>query len=40
MGFGQHVAVAWPTNQYGYYDVIITADTSGGFTQRYAGRIS
>jgi phospholipase C len=38
--FGQHVSIAWPTNQYGYYDVIITADTSDTFTYRYAGRIS
>jgi hypothetical protein len=29
-----------PTNEYGYYDVIITADTPDGCTHRYAGRIS
>jgi phospholipase C len=33
------VTVDWPTNSDGYYDVIITANTSGGFTRRYAGRI-
>jgi phospholipase C len=38
--FGQRVMVDWPTSQYGYYDVIITADTSDGFTHRYAGKIS
>jgi hypothetical protein len=27
-------------NEYGYYDVTITANTSDGFAQRYAGRIS
>lgn len=40
VGFGQHVSIHWPTNEYGYYDVIVTADTSDGFTHRYAGRIS
>jgi len=40
VGFGQHVSVAWPTSKYGYYDVIITANTADGFTQRYAGRVS
>jgi phospholipase C len=40
VAFGHHVPVDWPTNQYGYYDVTITANTSDGFTQRYAGRIS
>src|SRR5580692_5580348 len=32
--------VSWPTDPYGYYDVIITANTSDGFTRRYAGRIA
>lgn len=40
VGFGQHLIVDWPTNEYGYYDVIITANTSDSFTHRYAGRIS
>jgi phospholipase C len=31
--------VAWPVAGDGYYDVIITANTSDGFTRRYAGRI-
>ncbi|MBO0730645.1 MAG: DUF756 domain-containing protein [Acidimicrobiaceae bacterium] len=34
----QHV-VDWPTNEYGYYDVIVTANTSDGFTYRFAGHI-
>jgi phospholipase C len=33
------VTVNWPTDSFGYYDVIITANTSDGFTRRYAGRI-
>jgi phospholipase C len=32
--------ISWPTNQYGYYDVVITANTSDGFRRRYAGRIA
>jgi hypothetical protein len=35
--------VAWPVDADGYYDVIITADTAdtaGGFTRRYAGRVA
>jgi phospholipase C len=32
--------VAWPTDPYGYYDVIITANTTDGFRRRYAGRIA
>ena len=32
--------VGWPTNQYGYYDVVITANTTDGFRRRYAGRIA
>jgi phospholipase C len=31
--------VSWPVDADGYYDVIITANTTGGFTRRYAGRI-
>ena len=33
------VTVNWPTNSDGYYDVVITASTSDGFTRRYGGRI-
>src|SRR4029077_16809407 len=33
-------SVAWPVDADGYYDVIITANTSDGFTRRYAGRIA
>ena len=32
--------VTWPVDPDGYYDVIITANTSDGFTRRYAGRIA
>jgi phospholipase C len=32
--------VAWPVDADGCYDVIITANTSDGFTRRYAGRIA
>jgi phospholipase C len=32
--------VSWPVDANGYYDVIITANTSDGFTRRYAGRIA
>jgi phospholipase C len=37
---GGSSAVSWPTDPYGYYDVIITANTPDGFTRRYAGRIA
>ncbi len=32
--------VTWPTDEDGYYDVIVTANTGDGFTRRYAGRIA
>jgi phospholipase C len=32
--------VTWPVDSNGYYDVIITANTSDGFTRRYAGRVA
>jgi phospholipase C len=37
---GRAKTVSWPANQDGYYDVVITADTSDGFRRRYAGRIA
>ena len=38
---GSSQAVDWPTDAYGYYDVIIiTANTRDGFKRRYAGRIA
>ncbi|MBO0771238.1 MAG: DUF756 domain-containing protein, partial [Actinobacteria bacterium] len=40
VGFQQRVVINWPTNQYGYYDVIITAGTSDPFSYRFAGRIT
>jgi phospholipase C len=36
---GESTEVDWPT-QDGYYDVIVTADTGNGWTQRYAGRVA
>ena len=37
---GGSSTVSWPADPYGYYDVIITANTPDGFTRRYAGRIA
>jgi phospholipase C len=39
VGGGKKKVVTWPTEN-GYYDVVITADTSTTWTQRYAGRIA
>jgi phospholipase C len=36
---GQSTEVDWPT-QDGYYDIVLTADTGTGWTQRYAGRVA
>jgi phospholipase C len=37
---GSPKTISWPTDQYGYYDVVITANTTDGFRRRYAGRIA
>ena len=37
---GGSSAISWPTDQYGYYDVVITASAVDGFRRRYAGRIA
>jgi phospholipase C len=37
---GSPQTIGWPTNQYGYYDVVITTNTGDGFRRRYAGRIA
>jgi phospholipase C len=37
---GSHQSVDWPTDPFGYYDVVITANTPDGFRRRYAGRIA
>lgn len=37
---GSATTVSWPASQDGYYDVVITANTSDGFRRRYAGRIA
>lgn len=36
---GRSEVVTWPVDQWGYYDVVITASTGDGFRRRYAGRI-
>jgi phospholipase C len=40
VGANASTNVTWPVDADGYYDVIITANTSDGFTRRYAGRIA
>jgi phospholipase C len=37
---GGATTISWPTDDNGYYDVIITANTTDGFLRRYAGRIA
>jgi phospholipase C len=37
---GSPRTISWPTDQYGYYDVVITANTTDGFRRRYAGRVA
>jgi phospholipase C len=37
---GSPETISWPTDQYGYYDVVITTNTADGFRRRYAGRIA
>jgi phospholipase C len=37
---GSARTVRWPVNRDGYYDVVITANTSDGFRRRYAGRLA
>ena len=37
---GSPWSINWPTDQDGYYDVVITANTADGFRRRYAGRIA
>jgi phospholipase C len=37
---GGRKGISWPTDQYGYYDVVITTNTADGFRRRYAGRIA
>src|SRR3984957_1322006 len=37
---GSPKTISWPTDQYGYYDVVITASTADGFRRRYAGRVA
>lgn len=40
VGANGSTTINWPVDSNGYYDVIITANTSDGFTRRYAGRIA
>jgi phospholipase C len=37
---GRPRTISWPTDQFGYYDVVITANTADGFRRRYAGRVA
>ena len=37
---GRSRTISWPVSQDGYYDVVITAASAGGFRRRYAGRIA
>jgi phospholipase C len=37
---GRSKIIAWPTDHDGYYDVVITTASAGGFRRRYAGRIA
>jgi len=37
---GGQQSLSWPTDPYGYYDVVITAGTADGFRRRYAGRLA
>ena len=37
---GGPTTISWPADQYGYYDVVITASTADGFRRRYAGRVA
>lgn len=32
--------VSWPVDEWGYYDVIVTANTGTGFRYRFAGRVA
>jgi phospholipase C len=40
VGSGSTRTIHWPTDQDGYYDVVITTSTADGFRRRYAGRIA
>jgi len=37
---GRSHVISWPTDPYGYYDVVITTNTADGFRRRFAGRIA
>ena len=37
---GQSKIINWPADPYGYYDVVITAASAGGFRRRYASRVA
>jgi phospholipase C len=40
VSLGSPTTISWPADQYGYYDVVITANTADGFRRRYAGRVA
>ncbi|HEY1917425.1 MAG TPA: phospholipase C, phosphocholine-specific [Streptosporangiaceae bacterium] len=37
---GSPKTISWPTDKYGYYDVVITTGGASGFGRRYAGRVA
>lgn len=36
---GKSQTISWPLDQWGYYDVVVTANTGTGFRYRFAGRV-
>jgi phospholipase C len=40
VSLGRPRVISWPTDKDGYYDVVISASSAGGFRRRYAGRIA
>lgn len=36
---GRTTTVSWPLDEWGYYDVVVTANTGTGFRYRFAGRV-
>jgi phospholipase C len=40
VNLGRPKIISGPADQYGYYDVVIIANTADGFRRRYAGRLA
>jgi phospholipase C len=36
---GKKSTVSWPVDEWGYYDVVVTANTGTGYRYRFAGRV-